>query len=95
MLCAGSSSGIGAAAAIMFAERGGSVAIHGRRQEKLDEVAAKIEEVSGKKVSTQESHFSSKALGLVSIERDRRKDSEYSRELSRDCWANIRDQSSI
>lgn len=45
---------MGAAAAIMFAERGGSVAIHGRRQEKLDEVAARIEAVSGKKVSINE-----------------------------------------
>ncbi|XP_003742288.1 uncharacterized protein LOC100898643 [Galendromus occidentalis] len=49
IIVTGSSSGIGAAAAIMFAERGGSVAIHGRRQDKLDEVAAKIESVSGRK----------------------------------------------
>jgi len=45
----GSSSGIGEATALLMADRGAELTIHGRRQDKLQEVANKIEEISGKK----------------------------------------------
>jgi len=44
----GSSSGIGEATALLMAERGAELTIHGRREDKLQEMANKIEEISGK-----------------------------------------------
>lgn len=44
----GSSSGIGRATAVLFAQRGAQVTIHGRSESKLNEVAAEILEISGK-----------------------------------------------
>jgi len=45
----GSSAGIGRSTALLFAQRGALVTIHGRRQEKLDEVAEEILTTSGRK----------------------------------------------
>ncbi|OQR71223.1 3-oxoacyl-[acyl-carrier-protein] reductase FabG-like [Tropilaelaps mercedesae] len=43
----GSSAGIGRSTAILMASRGAKLTIHGRMQDKLDEVAAEIEKTSG------------------------------------------------
>ncbi|XP_003739595.1 uncharacterized protein LOC100905809 [Galendromus occidentalis] len=43
----GSSSGIGAATALLMAQRGANVTIHGRRTDKLEEIANQLEEASG------------------------------------------------
>lgn len=39
-----------------MAQRGAKLTIHGRRKEKLDELANQIEEISGTKVYTLRSH---------------------------------------
>jgi NADP-dependent 3-hydroxy acid dehydrogenase YdfG len=44
----GAGTGIGKAGALMFAQEGAAVALIGRRREKLDEVAAKIQAIGGK-----------------------------------------------
>ena len=44
----GAGSGIGAAAAILLAERGAAVALLGRRKDKLDDVAARIRQAAAR-----------------------------------------------
>jgi len=45
----GSSSGIGAATALLMASRGAKVTLHGRRKERIEELSEKIEKLSGHK----------------------------------------------
>lgn len=52
-LVTGGGSGIGEAAALAFAAAGATVAITGRRKERLDEVVAQIEQVGGKAMAIQ------------------------------------------
>ena len=46
----GAGTGIGKAGALMFAQEGATVALIGRRRDKLDEVAAEIQAIGGKAV---------------------------------------------
>jgi len=46
VLVTGSSSGIGAATAILFSELGAKVVVHGRNKDKVSKVAKKCQEVS-------------------------------------------------
>lgn len=48
VLVTGSSSGIGAATAILFSELGAKVVVHGRNEKKVSEIAKKCKEVSPK-----------------------------------------------
>jgi len=68
VIVTGSSAGIGEATAVLFAKRGAKVTIHGRRADKLAEVGAEIEKISGNKANEVVGNIEDEAVQKLLIQ---------------------------